>query len=80
MNGKQDCCNCKKKNEWGRQPLEQHIATKGSWYHRDLGSLMHALYYDCYVNDFLYRDGDILDGKLDLKENNHTTVSHLIKR
>ena len=77
LNGIQDCCDCNKKNEWVLNSLEQHIGTKGSWYHRALGSLLHALYDDYDVNEFLYRDGDILDGKLDRKV---TAVSHLIKR
>ena len=77
MNDKQNCCNCNRKREWGRHDLEQHIGTKVSWYHRALGSLLHELYDDCDVNEFLYRDGDILDGKLEHKV---PTVSHLVKR
>ena len=80
LRGKQNCCDCKKKNEWGRQQFEKHIGTKGSWYHQALGSLMHALYYDCDVNYFLYRDGDISEGKLASKENKNNTVSHILKR
>ena len=78
--GKQDCCDCNNNNEWGRQSLEQQIGTKGSWYHRALGSLIHALYDDCDVNDFLYIDGDISEGKLASKGNNQYTFSHHVKR
>ena len=80
LNGKQDCYDRNKKNEWGRQPLEKHIKTKGSWYHRALGSLMYVLYDDCDVNGFLYRDGDISEVKMVCKGNKHHTVSHLVKR
>ena len=78
--GNQDCCDCNKNNEWGRQQLEQHIGTKGSVYHRALGSLLHDLYDDCDVNDFLYRDGNFFEGKLASKGNKHNTVSHPVKR